>query len=132
MSIKVLLVEDEDLLTQMYSRKFKADGYECHIAENGEKGVKIANEIKPDIILLDIMMPVKNGIEALKELKESQTTKDIPVIMLTNMSDEQYVEEAINLGAISYLVKSELRPADVVKKVKEILQAQGKKNLTTD
>ncbi len=130
MKIKVLLIEDEALLTQMYQKKFQDDGYNCHIAENGEIGLKLANEILPDIILCDIMMPVKNGIETVRELKEKQETKHIPIVMLTNLSDDSYVREALGLGAISYLVKSQHTPSSVVKKVKEILDAQGKKNLT--
>ncbi len=132
MKIKVLLIEDETLLTQMYSKKLNEDGYDCTVADNGEIGVKMADEIVPDIILCDIMMPVKDGIETLKELKANPKTQNIPVIMLTNLSDEKYVEEALDLGAVSYLVKSQLVPADVVKKVKEVLEAQGKKNLTTN
>jgi DNA-binding response OmpR family regulator len=130
MKPKVLLIEDEALLTRMYSKKLESDNYECFIAENGLEGLKIAQEKLPDIILCDIMMPVKDGITTLKELKENETTKGIPVIMLTNLSDEKYVEETLELGAVSYLVKSQLVPADVVKKVKEVLEAHGKKVLT--
>lgn len=130
MKIKVLLIEDEPLINQMYAKKFKDDGYDCQVAEDGEEGVDKAQKMLPDIILCDIMMPVKDGVEALKELKEIDETKDIPVVMLTNLSDEKYVEQALDLGAISYLIKSQVVPADVVKKVKEILDASGKKNLT--
>ncbi len=130
MKPKVLLIEDEALLTRMYSKKLETDGYECFIAENGVEGLKYAQEKLPDIILCDIMMPVKDGITTLQELKESENTKAIPVIMLTNLSDEKYIEQALSMGAISYLVKSQLVPADVVKKVKEVLEAHGKKKLT--
>ncbi len=129
MKPKVLLIEDEALLTRMYSKKLDSDGYECFIAENGLDGVRLAKEKSPDIILCDIMMPVKDGITTLRELKEDEVTKNIPVIMLTNLSDDKYIEDALNIGAISYLVKSQLVPADVVKKVKEVLEAHGKKNL---
>ncbi len=131
MKPKVLLIEDEALLTRMYSKKLESDGYECFIAENGAEGIKLTKEKKPDIILCDIMMPVKDGITTLQELKEDEETKGIPVIMLTNLSDDKYTEQALSIGAISYLVKSQLVPADVVKKVKEVLEAQGKKKLTS-
>ncbi len=132
MKIKVLLIEDEALLTQMYSKKFEEDGYDCRIAENGEEGVKMAKEIIPHIILCDIMMPIKDGLTTLKELKDDETTKNIPVVMLTNLSENTYIEQALSIGAVSYLVKSQALPSEVVKKVKEVLTAQGKRNLTSN
>lgn len=128
MKPKVLIIEDEPLLTRMYAKKLQEDGYSCSIAENGVEGITFAKERLPDIILCDIMMPVKDGITTLKELKEDDTTKDIPVIMLTNLSDSKYVEEALSMGAITYLIKSQLTPTDVVQKVKETLETHGKKN----
>ncbi len=128
MKPKVLIIEDEPLLTRMYAKKLQDDGYNCTIAENGTEGITFAKERLPDIILCDIMMPVKDGITTLKELKEDETTKDIPVIMLTNLSDSKYVEEALSMGAITYLIKSQLTPTDVVQKVKETLETHGKKS----
>ncbi len=128
MKPKVLLIEDEPLLTRMYSKKLESDGYKCFTAENGVEGIKLAKEKKPNIILCDIMMPVKDGITTLQELKEDDETKDIPVIMLTNLSDDKYTEQALSMGARNYLVKNQLVPADIVKKVKEILETQGKRN----
>jgi CheY-like chemotaxis protein len=128
MKPKVLIIEDEPLLTRMYAKKLQDDGYNCTIAENGTEGITFAKGRLPDIILCDIMMPVKDGITTLKELKEDETTKDIPVIMLTNLSDSKYVEEALSMGAITYLIKSQLTPTDVVQKVKETLETHGKKS----
>lgn len=125
----ILLIEDESLITNMYSKKLTLDGYDIIVAGTGEEGLKIAQEKLPDIILCDIMMPVKDGLSTLKDLKADGKTKSIPVVMLSNLADEKYVEQALEAGAVSYLVKSNILPADVVTKVKEILQASGKVNL---
>ncbi len=127
----ILIIEDEGLLSRMYSKKLEKDGYQCITAENGEKGIQIAEEKNPDLILCDVMMPVKDGISALEELKENEETKNIPVIMLSNLSDEEYIDKALEVGAVSYLVKNKLIPADVVKKIKEVLTAGNKRKLST-
>ncbi len=132
MKPKVLLIEDEALLTRMYAKKLEDDGYKCFVAENGLAGLKLAQENLPDIILCDIMMPIKDGLTTLKELKDDETTKNIPVVMLTNLSENTYIEQALSIGAVSYLVKSQALPSEVVKKVKEVLTAQGKRNLTSN
>jgi diguanylate cyclase len=123
MKTKVLLIEDEDLLTLMYAQKLNSDGYECNIAEDGVVGMKMAKKILPDIILCDIMMPKKDGIRTLQELKKDKRTKDIPVIMLTNLHEKDYTKKALELGAESYLIKTETTPTDVVKKVKKFLNS---------
>lgn len=127
----ILIIEDEGLLSRMYSKKLIKDGYDCEVAENGEEGLKVAKEKKPDLIICDIMMPKMDGITVLSKLKESSDTKEIPVIMLTNLSDEEYIEKALEMGAVSYLVKNKLVPADVVTKIKEILRAQNKRTLSS-
>ncbi|MBD3329868.1 response regulator [Candidatus Dojkabacteria bacterium] len=127
----ILIIEDEGLLSRMYSKKLISDGYDCEIADNGADGLKMAIEKKPDVIICDIMMPKMDGITVLSRLKESDETKEIPVLMLTNLSDEEYIEKALELGAVSYLVKNKLVPADVVNKIKEILEAQNKRPLVS-
>lgn len=125
----ILIMEDEGLISRMYSKKLEVDGYDCLVADNGKIGFDLAQENNPDLILCDIMMPEQDGITTLTKLKEDDDLKSIPVIMLTNVAQDQYIERAIDLGAASYLVKSQLVPADVVKKIKEILLATGKDNL---
>ena len=125
----VLLVEDENLITIMYSKKLELDGYECVVAHNGQEGLKYAKEKLPDLILCDIMMPIKDGLSTLKDLKADDSTKGIPVIMLSNLSDEKYVTQALDMGAVSFLIKSKILPADVITKVKEVLSANGKTSL---
>jgi DNA-binding response OmpR family regulator len=118
---KVLIIEDEEMLVNMYISKFKKEGYEAEKAANGKIGLKQAQIIKPDIILLDIMMPEMDGFMVLKNLKTDTDTKNIPVIMLTNLGQEEDIEKGSKLGATDYLVKANLTPAQVVDKVKEVL-----------
>lgn len=118
----ILLVDDDPLIIRMYEAHFKREGFRVLAASNGEEAlVQIAKE-KPDLILLDVMMPKMNGVETLKKLKSDDRTSDIPVIMLTNLGDkEEDVEGAKKLGARDYLVKSEVQLQELSAKVKEIL-----------
>lgn len=125
----ILLIEDEGLLTRMYSKKLEVDGFEVATAENGNEGIEKAKEIQPDLIVCDVMMPEKDGLSTLQDLKTDEETKDILVIMLSNVADENYVEEALELGAVSYLIKSQHTPAEVVAEIKEKLEAAGKKRM---
>ncbi len=119
---KVLIVEDEESLAQMYQTKFEHEGYEVVVATDGSEGVIKANDEKPDIILLDIILPKKDGFMVLKELKAGKTTADIKVIMLTNLGQDEDVVKGKKLGAIDYLVKANLTPAQLVDKVAEYLK----------
>jgi len=119
---KILLVEDDPLLIKMYQTKFRNEGFELIIAQDGEEGFKMADEQQPDFILLDIMMPKLSGIDLLAKLKENDKTKNIPVIVLTNLSQPKEAEKAIALGAKEYLIKADITPGEIVKKIKEYLK----------
>ncbi len=119
---KILLVDDDPFLVRMYQTKFVNDGYEVKIAFNGEDGLNMAQSEKPDIILLDVMIPKIDGFEALKRLKSNPETKNIPVFLLTNLGGEQVdTNKAKSLGAIDYLIKSQLQPKEVVERIKQAL-----------
>ncbi len=118
---KILLVDDDKLLIKMYQGKFVDDGYEVEVATNGEEGYDKALEFKPNLILLDIMMPKVNGLDLLKKLKAREETKEIPVILLTNVGGDEDAKYGLSLGAVAYLVKAHYDVKDVVKKVKEVL-----------
>lgn len=121
---KILLVDDDPLLVRMYQKKFELDGHEVKTVSDGEKVQTETYSFKPNLILLDIMMPKVNGLEALKKLKKDEKTKTIPVILLTNLGGTQAdIDQGLELGAIAYLVKSNYTPKEVVEKAKEILQA---------
>ena len=118
----ILLVDDDPLIIRMYEANFKREGYDVLVASNGEEAVVQISKQKPDLILLDVMMPKMNGVETLKKLKSDEHTRDIPVIMLTNLGDKaEDVEGAKKLGAADYLVKSETDLKTLSSKVKETL-----------
>lgn len=119
---RILIVDDDILMAKMYQAKFAADGFEVAVFGDGEDGLVKTVEFKPDLILLDVMMPKMNGLEMLKKLKGNEATKKIPVVMLTNVGgSDADVDNALSLGAVSYLVKASYTPKEVVGKVKEIL-----------
>lgn len=112
---KVLIIEDDAFLSKMYAKKFEVAGFETQVAHDGVEGYAKAKTFKPDLILMDILMPKQNGIETLDKLKADPELKDIPVIMATNLSTTDDAETAKKKGAVRYIVKSEVTPADIVK-----------------
>ena len=118
---KILIVEDDPLMLRMYQKIFTLEGYEVDMAGNGEEGILKAKQGKPTIMLMDIMMPKMNGLQALDIIKADPETKSIPVIMLTNLAGQQDAENALQKGAVKYIVKSEHDPKEIVDMVKEIL-----------
>jgi len=118
---KILIVEDEQTLVKALTSKLENEGFEAEGAINGEEGMKLAKSKKPDLILLDVIMPRMDGMTMLKKLKEDEETKNIPVIMLTNLSDDKRVAESIESGAHDYLIKADWKIEDVVVKVKKKL-----------
>ncbi|QQG51112.1 MAG: response regulator [Candidatus Saccharibacteria bacterium] len=118
---KIAIIEDDPVINQMYRMKFEADGFEVQIADNGERGVALVQGFHPDIILLDLQMPSMNGAEALTEIRKHDWGKTIPVIILTNLGEEEAPKELRNMGIHSYIVKADLTPRQVVGRVKEAL-----------
>jgi len=119
---KILIIEDEEMLINMYIYKFEKEGFMVEKATNGKDGIAKAKEYKPNIILLDIIMPEMDGFMVLKELKKNPSTKNSTVIMLTNLGQNEDVEKGQKLGAEDYLVKANVTPMQVVEKVKKILK----------
>ena len=118
---KILIVEDDPLMARMYQKIFTFEHFEVEMAENGQDGLDKIRTSKPSLILLDIMMPVMNGLEVLEKLKADPETKSIPVIMLTNLAGQQDAETALAKGAVKYIIKSEHDPKEVSDIVKQIL-----------
>jgi len=118
---KIVLLEDDPLLIKMYKDKFATEGFELLAADDGETGLALIKKELPLVIVMDIMMPKKSGLEVLKSLNESETTKNIPAIVLTNLSQENEAKKALQLGAKEYLTKAALTPGEVVAKVKKYL-----------
>jgi len=118
---KIAIIEDDPVINQMYRMKFEADNFEVQLADNGARGVAMVESFKPDIILLDLQMPHMDGTEALKEIRSHDWGKNIPVIILTNLGEEEAPKELRALGIHSYIVKADLTPRQVVGRVKEAL-----------
>ena len=121
MAIIILITEDDPLMSRMYQKIFTFEGYQVEMAADGQEGLDKARELKPTMILLDVMMPKLNGLQVLEKLKADPETKSIPVVMLTNLAGQQDAENALAKGAIKYIVKSEYEPKQVADIVKELL-----------
>ncbi len=119
---KILLVEDDEMLHGMYTQKFKNQGYDIISAYDGAEGVKLSESEKPDLILLDVIMPKMDGFVALKKIRTNPVTKDIPVILLTNLGQEEDVRKGKELGANDYFIKANHTPQEVVDKVHNLLK----------
>lgn len=124
--IKILLIEDEEMLANMYEVKFKNEGYDLVKAMDGSMGLEMAKSMTPDFILLDIIMPKMDGFSVLKTLKEDAVTKNVPVMLLTNLGQDEDVERGKQLGAVGYLVKANITPSEVVAAVKRELEKLAK------
>jgi DNA-binding response OmpR family regulator len=118
---KLLLVEDDMALRDIYSTRFLAEGYEVITASDGEQALTVAVKEKPDLILLDIMMPKISGFDVLDILRTTPETKNCKVVIMTALSQPADIDKGKMLGADEYLVKSQVTLTDVVNKVKEVL-----------
>ncbi|MDD3498397.1 MAG: response regulator [Candidatus Moranbacteria bacterium] len=126
MKKKILIVEDDVALRQTLAEFLEADSFSVLTAADGEEGVQAAKSGTPDLILLDIVLPKKNGFEAIKEIKKDKKTKDIPIILLTNLGSLSDIEKALSLGATTYLVKGDYQLREIVEKIKDILTLSQK------
>ncbi|MFH1598479.1 MAG: response regulator [Patescibacteria group bacterium] len=119
---KILLIEDEKMLAEMYRTKFAKEGYKIDLAFDGDEGIRAAKAEKPDIILLDIILPKLDGFLVLKELKDDPVTKNIPVVLLSNLGQDEDIKKGKSLGANDYFVKANHTPAEIVDKVRSVLK----------
>jgi DNA-binding response OmpR family regulator len=119
---RILIIEDETTLQRALSEFLTAEGFEVINALDGEEGLDLAKEKNPDLILLDIILPKKDGYEVLAEVKKDEKIGKVPVVLLTNLESAEDIQRAFDAGATTYLVKSNYKLEDVVKKIKEILK----------
>ncbi len=119
---KIAIIEDDAMINQMYRMKFEATGFDVSTASDGEVGVAMVEKTKPDIILLDLQMPRMDGATALALIRAAEWGKKIPVIILTNLGEEEAPAQLKALSIHSYIVKAELTPSQVVARVKEALK----------
>jgi two-component system response regulator AdeR len=118
---KIAIIEDDPVISQMYRFKFEASEFEVQLANNGKRGVDMVKTFQPDLILLDLQMPEMGGAEALEIIRKNEWGKNIPVIILTNMGEEESPKKLRELGIHSYIVKANLTPNQVLKRVQEAL-----------
>jgi DNA-binding response OmpR family regulator len=119
---KILIIEDDRFLRELIARKLKTEGYEVLEAVDGEEGLKRIKEEKPDLVLLDLILPGIDGFEVLAKAKEDPETAQIPVIILSNLGQREEVERGLKLGAIDYLIKAHFTPGEIIEKIKNILR----------
>lgn len=118
---KILIVEDDRYISKMYQLKLSLDGFDVQLADNGRIGIEKAKEFKPDIVLTDILMPEMDGFDVIKALKADTELVTIPILIMSNLGQEDHIKKGLELGALGYIVKSQYTPSKVVDKIKEIL-----------
>ena len=121
---KILIIEDDTFLAGMYAEKLSREGFEVELATDGEQGLKKIKEIKPDLVLLDIVLPKTDGFEILKKIKNDVKLKKIPVILLTNLGQRSDVEKGLSLGADDYIIKAHFTPSGVLERIKKRLNLE--------
>ncbi len=119
---KILIIEDEQVLQKTLEKFLIDEGYNLVSATDGEIGLKLARTQKPNLIMLDLILPKLNGFEVLKELKANKETKNIPVIILTNLETMDDINKALELGATTYLVKVNYKLEEIVEKIEQTIQ----------
>lgn len=118
---KIVLVEDDPFLSEIYITKFEEAGYVVEVADDGEEGLEKIKNGKPDIVLLDIILPKLTGLEIMEELQKDESFKETPIIVLSNLGADEDVQKAMDMGAKGYLVKSQYTPSEVVARVEEMV-----------
>lgn len=118
---KILIVEDDDFLVQMYATKLEMLQYAVFTAGDGKQALKTARKEMPDLILLDLNLPIMDGFQVLEELKKDAATKNIPVLVLTNYGQKEHVDRCLSLGAADYLIKAHFVPSEVVDKINSLI-----------
>ena len=120
--LPLFLVEDDPLMSRMYEKALKANGFDVRMAYDGEEAINILKTIdpKPIMVVLDVMMPKKSGFDVLRFIKSDEKLKDIPVVLLTNLSGDGDAQKGLDLGAELYLIKSDYTPREIVNQIKEI------------
>lgn len=117
MAKKILLVEDEEIIVNLLQRKLTKAGYEASVARDGEEGLRAIREVRPDLILLDIVMPKKGGFEVMEEMQEDPELRKIPVIIISNSGQPVELDRAQKLGVRDWLIKTQFDPQEVIDKI---------------
>lgn len=119
---KILLIEDDEFIRDLYKRQLDMGGFFTFAFSNGDEGLESMKENHYDLILLDVMLPGINGLDILRNVKQNEETKNIPVIMLSNLGQDDVIKEGLVIGAVGYLIKPSYTPNQIVGEVKKILE----------
>lgn len=119
---KILFIEDDPLINKIYSTRLKADGHEVYTSENGEEGIKLAEEVLPDVVVLDVMMPRVDGFAVLEKLRANEKLKLKPILMYSNLNNEEEIKRAMQMGVTEFLIKANLSPTQMVNKIKQYIE----------
>jgi len=119
---KILIVEDDKFLRELIAQKLKKEGYLISESVDGEEGIKKIKSDKPDLVLLDLILPSIDGFEVLTKAKEDSSISSIPVIILSNLGQKEDVERGLKLGAVDYLIKAHFTPGEIIEKIKSALK----------
>lgn len=122
MAKKILIIEDDKFLRELIAQKIVKEGYDISEAIDGEEGIKKIKEEKPDMVLLDLILPGIDGFEVLSKMKEDPFLAQIPVIILSNLGQKDDIEKGLKLGAADYLIKAHFTPGEIIEKIKTILK----------
>jgi DNA-binding response OmpR family regulator len=118
---KILLVEDDPFLIDIYKTKFKKAGFQVEVAESGDQVFPVLKEIKPDLLVLDIVLPHLDGWEIMERIKSDKDLKNLKVIILSNLGQKNEVEKGLKMGAVKYLIKAHYTPTEIVEEIKKII-----------
>lgn len=119
---KILIIEDDKFLRELITKKLVKEGYETAEAVDGEEGIKKVKEEKPDLILLDLILPGIDGFEVLSRIKDDPALAQIPVIILSNLGQREDIDKGLNLGAVDYLIKAHFTPGEIIEKIRTTLK----------
>lgn len=125
MAYKILVVEDDKFLRELITQKLAREGYDVKEAVDGEEGVIKVKEEKPDVILLDLILPGIDGFEVLAKIKEDPEVENIPVVILSNLGQRDDVERGLKLGAVDFLIKAHFTPGEIIEKIEKIIKDRG-------
>jgi DNA-binding response OmpR family regulator len=122
MAKNILIIEDDSFLRGLLSKKLSSSGFDVSEAIDGDKGIKKTKEEKPDLILLDLLLPTIDGFEVLSKIKQDPDTSSIPVIVLSNLGQKEDIDRCLELGATDYMIKAQFTPEEIIIKVKQVFE----------